>query len=112
MTGDLNNRGKAYVKTWNGKWNGMKNGAVVDKLGCIDLLDAITHVEIGKTIKCVPYNISYGYSISFHYSFCFLFFCSVRVLANTQKFVSTYNIFHMCFFHFEGYLVKIIIVTS
>jgi hypothetical protein len=74
------NRGKAHVKTRNGKWIGLRNGAFIDKLGYIDLFDAITHVEMGNTIECVLYNISYDYSISFHYSFCFLFrllFCSV-----------------------------------
>jgi hypothetical protein len=45
MTGDLN---KAHVKTRNGKRNGMKNETFVDKLGYTNLLDAITHVEIGK----------------------------------------------------------------
>jgi hypothetical protein len=52
MTGDFNNRGKAHVKTRNEKWNGMKNGAIIDKLDYIDLLDAITYVEIGNTIEC------------------------------------------------------------
>jgi hypothetical protein len=43
----LNNRGEAHVKTRNGKWDGIKkNGAFIDRFGCIDLLDAITHVGI------------------------------------------------------------------
>ena len=42
----LNNRGEAHVKTRNGKWDGIKNGVFIDKFGCIDLLNAITHVEI------------------------------------------------------------------
>jgi hypothetical protein len=79
MTGDLNDCCKAHVKTQNGKWNGMKNGAFIGKLGYINLVDAIGHVELGNTIECVLYNISYDYFISFHYSFCFSFrvlFCS------------------------------------
>ena len=47
FSGDINNRGEAHVKTRNGKWDGIKkNGAFIDKFGCIDLLNAITHVEI------------------------------------------------------------------
>jgi hypothetical protein len=46
FSGDLNNRGEAHVKTQNGKWEGLKNGAFIDKFGSIDLLNAITHVEI------------------------------------------------------------------
>ena len=46
FSGDINNRGEAHVKTRNGKWDGIKNGAFTDKFGCIDLLNAITHVEI------------------------------------------------------------------
>ena len=49
MARDLNN---AYAKTRNGKWNGMKEGKFIDKLNYINLLDAITIVEIGRTIKC------------------------------------------------------------
>jgi hypothetical protein len=91
-----------------GKWNpnGMKKGKSIDKLGYINLLDAITHVEIGRTIKCVLYNISYDFSISFHYTFCFLccFFLSFvlfRVLTNTSRFVSTYNFFLPVFLPFR-----------
>jgi hypothetical protein len=39
----------------------------------------------------------------------FVQFC---VLANTPRFMFTNKIFHPCFFHFEGYVVRIIIVTS
>jgi hypothetical protein len=46
FSGDLNSRGEAHVKTRNGKWDGIKNGAFIDIFGCIDLLNAITHVEI------------------------------------------------------------------
>jgi hypothetical protein len=46
FSGDLNNLGEAHVKTRNGKWDGIKNGAFIDKFGCIDLLNAIIHVEI------------------------------------------------------------------
>jgi hypothetical protein len=45
FTGDFNYRGEAHVKTRNGKWNGIKNGAFINKLGYIDLLNAITHVK-------------------------------------------------------------------
>jgi hypothetical protein len=115
----------------------MKNGVFIDKLRYIDLLDAITHVEIGNTNECVPYNISYDYSISFHYTFCFLFrlchVCSfpcfnkhpkvnlfpillitIKYVQNKQKtprFVFIHLIY-LFFFHFGGYLVRIIIVTS
>jgi hypothetical protein len=43
---DINNRGEVHVKTRNGKWDGIKNGAFIDKFGCIDLLNAITYVAI------------------------------------------------------------------
>jgi hypothetical protein len=36
----------------------MKKGTFIDKLGYLNLLDAITHIEKAKTIKCVLYNIS------------------------------------------------------
>jgi hypothetical protein len=49
-----------------GKWNGIKKkkkaGTFIDKLGYIKLLEAITHVEISNTIKCILY-IAYDYSI-------------------------------------------------
>jgi hypothetical protein len=35
----------------------MKNGTFINILGYVNLLDAITHVEIGNTIKCVFSNI-------------------------------------------------------
>jgi hypothetical protein len=35
-----------------------ENGTFIDKLGYINLLDAITHVEIGNTLKCVLHYIS------------------------------------------------------
>jgi hypothetical protein len=41
---------KAHAKAWNRKWSGIKK-MFVDKLGYINLLDAITHVEIGKNNK-------------------------------------------------------------
>jgi hypothetical protein len=37
----------AHVKTW----NRMKKGSFIDKLGMVNILDAITHIEIRKTIK-------------------------------------------------------------
>jgi hypothetical protein len=58
---DLN---KNRAKTWNGKWNGMKNGMFIDKLGYINLLDVITHIEIGKLIKC--YSLTSCMIIPFH----------------------------------------------
>jgi hypothetical protein len=46
--GDLN---KTHAKTRSGKWNGMKNETLIDELGYVNLLDAITHIEIGSEIK-------------------------------------------------------------
>jgi hypothetical protein len=81
-------------------------GSCIDKLGYIDLLDAITHVEIGKTITCVLHNISYD--IPFHSIFRSVYFFipssgPFRISTNTQRLMSTYKLFHTCFFHFEGY---------
>jgi hypothetical protein len=46
FSGDRNNRGEAHVKTRKGKWDEIKNGAFIDKFGCIDLLNIITYVEV------------------------------------------------------------------
>jgi hypothetical protein len=81
FTGDLNYHGEAHVKTRIGKWNEIKNGVFIDKLGYIDL-NAITHVEIWNTIECVLHDISYDYSVSLHYSFYF----SYSVLCSVPRF--------------------------
>jgi hypothetical protein len=50
---------RANAKTPNGKWNGRKNGTFIDKLGYINIFDAIIHVEMGNKIKFFLYSIEY-----------------------------------------------------
>jgi hypothetical protein len=73
----LSNHIEAHAKTWNGKWSGMKNRTFINTFkGNASHLDAITHVGIGNTIKCVFYYIEYDSSISFR-SVCHPVFRSV-----------------------------------
>jgi hypothetical protein len=83
---DLN---EAHAKTRNGKWYGMKKGTFIDKLRYVNLLDAITRVEIGKTIKFALYNISHDNSII--RSVFIPSFVLFSVLTNTPTFVSVYK---------------------
>jgi hypothetical protein len=100
--GDLN---KARAKTRNRKWNRMKKGTFIDKLGYVNLLDAITHVEIRKKKNQLnEYSITSRMIIplpsiirSVFYSVCVLF----RVLTNTPRFVSVYNFFSPVFLPFR-----------
>jgi hypothetical protein len=65
-----------------------------------------------KKMCTLQYLVWFFHFIPF--SFCFFIpsFVRFRVLADTPRFVLTYKNFHRCFFHFEGYVMRIIIVTS
>jgi hypothetical protein len=58
----------------------MKNGTFIDISCNLNLLDIITHVEIGNAIKCVLKNILYGY-LHFIQSFILLFISSFLYFA-------------------------------
>jgi hypothetical protein len=62
-------------------------------------------------IQSNVYSMTSRMITPFHYIIRSIFY-SVCVLANNLRFAFMYKTVYMCFVHFEGYMVRIIIVNS